>query len=72
MPKSQPFCVIGAVQYEMTANENKPLQIANWFHNHYAHPEEDAGVEEAMIQKARPTGYHEDGDKIYVLTHIKK
>lgn len=72
MPKSQPFCVIGAVQYEMIADNNKPLQIARWFHSHYAHIEEDAALEQKMLEKTRPKGYHEDGDKIYVLTHIKK
>lgn len=72
MPKSQPFCVIGAVQYDVTTSENKPHQIANWFHNHYAHTEEDATVEKKMLKKARTTGYHEEGDKVYVVSRVKK
>lgn len=71
-PKTESFCVIGGVQYEMTSSEDKPFQIANWFHNHYARIEENAEVEQEMLQKARPNGYHEEGDKIYVVSHIKK
>ncbi|MDO8469162.1 MAG: hypothetical protein Q7S29_05385 [Candidatus Peribacter sp.] len=71
-PQTTPFCVIGAVQYEMLETHEKAFQIASWFHRHCSHTEEDPEVENMMLLKTRPNGYHEDGDRIYVLSRMPK
>ncbi len=71
-PKTKSFCVIGAVQYEMLETHEKNFQIASWFHRHCSHSEDNPELEQVMLDKTRPNGYHEDGDKIYVLSRMPK
>jgi hypothetical protein len=69
-PKTEPFCIIGAVQYEILETHEKSFQIANWFHRHYSHLEDNKVLERKILEKTRPNGYYEDGDRIYVLSRM--
>lgn len=67
MPKSKPFCVIGAVQYEMEGVREKAVHIAQWFYRHQSHAETRPMVEKEMTELAEKDGYYEVDDRIYVL-----
>ena len=66
-PKTRPFHVIAGVQYDMEEVADKSFEIADWFHTYYSHLEGNTKRREKITDLAAPNGFHEEGNRIYVL-----